>query len=105
MAYYLVGLSARNTPDVKVKRILANSSHEAVTQYINGLSNDERQSLGDMWKPQVMKMPDPDTMSHDEKVERYRAGKFQFPVPPVTTGRWGEEEWIAYIDLSGVWLW
>lgn len=37
------------------------------------------------------------------KRTRYRAGHFRMPIPPVTTGRWDEDDWIHYIDDSGVW--
>lgn len=40
----------------------------------------------------------------EEKVEKYRANRYQFPPPPVYTGNWNEESWINYIDQNGEWL-
>lgn len=43
-------------------------------------------------------------LTEEEKLVKYRAGDYLFPVPPVVTTLWEEEDWIAFIDNHGVWL-
>lgn len=34
----------------------------------------------------------------------YKRGLYTFPVPPVTTAGWSDQDWINYIDLHGAWM-
>lgn len=43
------------------------------------------------------------TYTREQKRALYRVGRYHFPVPPVTTGRWNEDNWIDYIDQHGAW--
>ena len=31
--------------------------------------------------------------------------RYRFNVPPVAHGNWNDEDWVKYIDSSGVWEW
>jgi hypothetical protein len=43
-------------------------------------------------------------MTEKEKRDKYRAGRYAFPPPPVPHARWSEDDWIRYIDQHGSWL-
>jgi hypothetical protein len=43
-------------------------------------------------------------LTHDEKQEKYRAGLYSFPAPPVHTTLWDENSWIKFVDAKGKWL-
>jgi hypothetical protein len=43
-------------------------------------------------------------MTYQEKVQAYNKGEYKMPVPPVSTSLWDIDDWITYIDLSGVWF-
>ena len=40
----------------------------------------------------------------DEKRKLYRAGRYQFPSPPVPHVKWTEDDWIRYVDAHGRWM-
>ena len=44
------------------------------------------------------------TLTHAEKAHKYRANKYTFPIPSVTTDAWTDADWIRFIDRHGVWL-
>lgn len=43
------------------------------------------------------------TLTLDQKHELYARGHYQFPPPPVPHTSWTVDDWIRYIDTSGVW--
>lgn len=45
-----------------------------------------------------------DSMSYDEKMQKYIAGRYKFMSPPVYTGNWSISAWIVWIDDNGEWL-
>ena len=38
------------------------------------------------------------------KQEKFKAGKYVVPAPPVSTQYWNVNDWINYIDIYGRWL-
>ena len=38
-----------------------------------------------------------------EKIEKYRAGRYRIPAPPVLHVEWNEADWIRFIDACGKW--
>jgi hypothetical protein len=44
-----------------------------------------------------------ESLPYEEKLMRFREGRYSFPVPPVTTQFWTEKDWIDFIDAKGMW--
>lgn len=44
------------------------------------------------------------TETHKSKIDKYKAGEYLIPVPPVTPAAWNESDWIRFIDAKGKWL-
>jgi hypothetical protein len=44
-----------------------------------------------------------DKKVYEEKLTRFREGRYSFPAPPVTTTYWTEKDWISFIDKHGIW--
>jgi|JI10StandDraft_1071094.scaffolds.fasta_scaffold547473_1 hypothetical protein len=59
---------------------------------LDSLSGPERQNLLE------------EIEAWQKKVEKYRAGAYAFPAPPVYTNNWDQSSWIKYIDQHGTWL-
>lgn len=43
-------------------------------------------------------------LTQGEKLQLYKEGRWQCPMPPVTPARWSDESWIRYIDKHGKWF-
>ena len=41
---------------------------------------------------------------YETRKSLYQTQQYEFPVPPVCTYLWNEEDWIKYIDESGKWI-
>ena len=45
----------------------------------------------------------PHAVAHIRRLLMYRSARYRIPVPPVTTGQWQENDWIAFIENHGSW--
>lgn len=52
----------------------------------------------------MKKRIDKDQLTHEEKLEKYRAGDYLFKAPPVCTAAWDDAAWIKFIDACNGWL-
>lgn len=44
------------------------------------------------------------SLAYEDKLKKFVAGDYSFPVPPIPTIQWDTPDWINYIDLKGKWL-
>lgn len=69
--------------------------------------NTFRQWLESIWSREPYRDPNalnrPPIQDLERKKALYKAGKYRFKVPPVSTGMWNDEDWIRYVDSSGGW--
>ena len=42
-------------------------------------------------------------MEHYDKLRKFWAGAYTFPVPSVSTAAWLSDDWIRFIDREGTW--
>jgi hypothetical protein len=42
-------------------------------------------------------------MSNEQKIEKFKAGRWVVASPPVTTNQWSDQNWVDYINNNGQW--